>query len=294
MKKKTIIIPLPSYDFDPTEVAVPWKIFKDAGLSVEFATVDGQRGYADPIMLSGEGLDPWGWIPGIKKIKLVGLFLRADRFGRRAYRELENDPHFLHPKRYEDLSVDDYDGMVLPGGHAPLMKQYLEDRILQGFVADFFDAHDGTKNPKTVGAICHGVLLVSRSISKKTGKSVLYGRKTTALTWAFERSAWMLTRFYARFWDSSYYRTYRESQGEPRGYWSVEHEIKRSLEQDDDFLNVPKDADHYRMKTSGMKRDRLTDSRPAWVVRDRNYISARWPGDVHTFAKAMLSIVNEM
>ena len=29
---------------------------------------------------------------------------------------------------------------------------------------------------------------------------------------------------------------------------------------------------------------RVGDSRPAWVVRDGNYVSARWPGDVHTFA----------
>ena len=24
---------------------------------------------------------------------------------------------------------------------------------------------------------------------------------------------------------------------------------------------------------------------PAWVVRDGNYVSARWPGDVFTFAQ---------
>ena len=29
----------------------------------------------------------------------------------------------------------------------------------------------------------------------------------------------------------------------------------------------------------------MDDARPAFVVQDRNYISARWPGDVHTFAK---------
>ena len=82
MKKKTIIIPLPNQDFDPSEVSISWKIICQAGHEVEFATVDGQRGYADPLMISGEGLDPWGWLPGFKKFKLVGLLLRADRFGR--------------------------------------------------------------------------------------------------------------------------------------------------------------------------------------------------------------------
>jgi hypothetical protein len=33
-----------------------------------------------------------------------------------------------------------------------------------------------------------------------------------------------------------------------------------------------------------MVRDTATDSRPAFVVDDGNYVSARWPGDTHTFA----------
>jgi putative intracellular protease/amidase len=69
-----------------------------------------------------------GWIPCLKKIKLIGLFLRANRFGRHAYQEIERDSHFLNPKRYDALTVEQYDGMILPGGHAPLMKQYLEDK----------------------------------------------------------------------------------------------------------------------------------------------------------------------
>jgi hypothetical protein len=28
----------------------------------------------------------------------------------------------------------------------------------------------------------------------------------------------------------------------------------------------------------------MDDERPAFVVEDGRYISARWPGDVHTFA----------
>ena len=76
MKTMKIIMPVSGNDFDPTEVAVSWQIVRAAGYDVEFATCDGKRGYADPMMMSGEGLDPWGWIPGIKKIKLLGLLLR--------------------------------------------------------------------------------------------------------------------------------------------------------------------------------------------------------------------------
>ena len=41
------------------------------------------------------------------------------------------------------------------------------------------------------------------------------------------------------------------------------------------------------MKTAGLARDTATDARPAFVVDDGDYVSARWPGDIHTFAKAL-------
>ncbi len=293
MKPLKIIIPIPNQDFDPSEVALPWQIIRAAGHTVEFATPDGKRAYADPIMISGEGLDPWGWIPGLKKIRLIGLFLRADRFGRRAYDLMQQDPLFLQPKDYSALRVEDYDAMVLPGGHAQRVKTYLENSILQSFVADFFDAKDGAGQHKPVAAVCHGVVLAARATSKASGKSVLHGRKTTALTWQLENSVWSLTKYLARFWDPDYYRTYRESKTDPFGYWGVEQEIKRALASDSDFLDVPKNADHHFLKASGLVRDRIDDSRPAWVVRDGNYLSARWPGDVHTWAQQFVAMLSE-
>lgn len=283
MRTLTILIPLPHNDFDPTEAAVPWKILRDAGHTVHFATPDGRRSFADPMMLSGEGLDPWGWMPGLNKLRLIGLMLRADRHGRAAYRAMEQDAHFLHPKRYDALRVEDYDGLLLPGGHAQGVKACLENETLQRFVADYFDHTDAHGRHKPVAAVCHGVVLAARSLSRITGKSVLHGRKTTALTWKLEKSAWDLTRFLARFWDPHYYRTYREAGGEPAGYRGVEQEIKRALASDADFLDVPRDAAHHFLKTSGLMRDRIDDDRAAWVVRDGNYVSARWPGDVHTW-----------
>ncbi|HEX7643413.1 MAG TPA: type 1 glutamine amidotransferase domain-containing protein [Burkholderiaceae bacterium] len=284
---RTILIPIPNHDFDPSEVAVPWKILRNAGHRVLFATPDGRQGFPDPIMLSGVGLDPWGWIPGLKKLRVIGLMLRADANARAAYGELERDGDFRAPKPYAALRVDDYDALLLPGGHAKKVRPYLEDATLQAFVADFFDSG------KPVAAVCHGVVLAARSISKTTGKSVLYGRKTTALTWKLEKSAWDLTRFLARFWDPDYYRTYRESKSEPAGYWGVEQEIKRALASPADFLDVPADAPDHFKKTSGMVRDTLNDSRPAWTVRDGHYLSARWPGDVHTFAQQFAAMLAE-
>lgn len=53
-----ILFPLPSRDFDPTEVGVTWRVLTAAGHGVSFATPDGKAGAADPIMITGRGLDP--------------------------------------------------------------------------------------------------------------------------------------------------------------------------------------------------------------------------------------------
>jgi putative intracellular protease/amidase len=283
-----VLILLPQRDFDPSEAAVTWQILSDEGHRVAFATPDGAPASADPLMLGGDGLDVWARIPVLRKIKLLGLLLRANADARRAYARMQQNPAFLHPLRYSDLRLTEYDGLVLPGGHwARGMRQYLEDPILQRFVAEFFDAD------KPVAAICHGVVLAARSISPRTGKSVLSGRKTTALTWALEKAAWSTMKFFGRVWDPGYYRTYIESSAEPPGYRSVQAEVTRALASPADFCDVPQQAPHHFRKASGLFRDSGADLRPAWVVRDGCYVSARWPGDVHAFAKAFAAVLAE-
>jgi putative intracellular protease/amidase len=282
-----LVMPIPSRDFDPSEVAAAWRILCEAGHSMAFATPDGRRGTADPMMISGEGLDVWGWIPGLRKVRVFGLLLRAGREARAAYRRLERDEAFLHPRSYADLRSGDFDGLVLPGGHhAAGMRAYLESDILQRFVAEFFETE------KPVAAICHGVVLAARSRSMRTGKSVLYGRKTTALTWQLERMGWQAGRI-LRFWEPNYYRTYVEGKDEPSGYCSVQAEVTRALAGAGDFLDVPRSDPDYVRKTGGMMRDSDADSRPAWVVRDGNYVSARWPGDVHSFGHTFARVLAE-
>ena len=72
---------------------------------------------------------------------------------------------------------------------------------------------------------------------------------------------------------------------------SVQAEVTRALAHPDDFLDVPKTSPDFRLKTSGLYRDSLDDSRPAFTVQDGNYVSARWPGDVHTFAKTFAALL---
>jgi putative intracellular protease/amidase len=237
------------------------------------------------MMLTGKGLDLWGAIPLLRNLPLIGLLMRANRDARRAYAEMIIDPNYVAPQRWDAIDPAAFDALLLPGGHrARGMRDYLESEILQRLVASFFDEQ------KPVAAICHGVLLAARSISRRTGRSVLWGYRTTALTWAFESSAWSVARI-TRFWDPNYYRTYLEQNGQPKGFMSVQQEVTRALARPEDFRDVPKEDPAYRRKTSGLERDSIDNETPAFVVRDRNYVSARWPGDARTFAKTFAGML---
>jgi putative intracellular protease/amidase len=274
----TILIPIPDRDFDPTEVAVSWRVLTRDGHRVVFATEGGAPGVADDIMVTGRGLDIWSALPVVDAIPLLGLMLRANRDGRSAYRDMLRSAEFQHPATWALATLDGIDALLLPGGHrARGMRSFIDSEILQRLVVDAF------ARGVIVAAICHGVLLAARSVDPATGRSVLYGRKTTALTWAMERLAWRLTRI-TRFWDRDYYRTYSEEPGQPDGYMSVQSEVTRALKDPTDFRDVGPQTPHRLLKSSGMVRDTATDSRPAFVVDDSDYVSARWPGDTHTFA----------
>ncbi len=247
----SILMPLPAEGFDPTESAIPWKVLSKEGKEVRFATPGGLPGIADPIMVTGKGLG------------LLSALLRANQDARQAYARMTADAKFQKPLQWEDLRASDFSALILPGGHAPGMREYLESTVLQNLVADFFRAG------KPIGAICHGVVLACRSVDAKTGKSVLYGRKTTALLKSQEMAAWMLTRV----WMGSYYRTYPTP---------VEDEVRASLQ----------DPAHFLLGPTPMKRDTEANTAGSFTVSDGSYVSARWPGDAHKFTHDFLKILS--
>jgi protease I len=202
----TILMPLPSKDFDPTESGVPWRVLSDRRHRVVFATPDGRLGDADPRMVTGEGLG------------ILARVLMADQNGRSAYAAMAQSAEFRNPIAYDAIAETALDALLLPGGHAQGMRPYLESSRLQSTVTAFFARR------KPVGAICHGVLLAARSLVADA--SVLRGRKTTTLTKLMELGAWALTCSYL----GDYYRTYRTT---------VEDEVRTALAQGDDFLRGP-------------------------------------------------------
>lgn len=256
MDLKDILMPLPSRDFDPSESAIPWQILLKAGRRIVFATPNGKRSQCDLRMLDGRGLGP------------LASLLAAQPVAREAYAAMEKSSEFNSPLSWESINVDDFAGIILPGGHAKGMKEYLESPILQNRVSQFFERQ------WPVAAICHGVVLAARSpvtTRPLPFKSVLWGRKTTSLLAYQELSAWALTCL----WLKDYYRTYPIT---------VEAEVKSVLKQsENDFIKGP----------LALTRDSLNDLSAGFVVRDQNYLSARWPGDAHRLAFSFLEILND-
>lgn len=245
-----VLIPTSTVDFDPTEVAVPWQILFDGGQDICFATDSGMPGTADQRMINGKGL-------GIFKSLLV-----AQKPAIETYHFMLQNKAFKKPIHYEDIKVEDFDALLLPGGHAKGTIPYLESETLQRAVAGFFAAD------KPVAAICHGVIVACRARDAATGKSPLFGRKTTALLKRQEMLAYQITRLYL----GDYYRTYPQT---------VEDEVTANLKSPDDFFTGP----------IPVLRDNPANLSRGFTVRDGNYLSARWPGDAHRFATEFLQML---
>jgi putative intracellular protease/amidase len=233
-----VLLPLPDQDFDVTEVAVPWRILTDAGHEVVFATERGGTApQADPLLLTG----------------VVFGRLGAEAEPKAFYRELLDSPAYRAPVAWGSVVPEEFDGLVLPGGHAPGMRQYLGSVELQQVVARFWALR------RPVGAICHGVLVLARA-------GVLAGRRTTCLPKYMERAAYFSTAWLR----GRYYRTYPAY---------VQDEV------------VASGAVFERGPVELSRRGTATDDGPAFVVRDGDYVSARWPGDAYLFARTFAGML---
>jgi protease I len=234
-------------------------VLTEAGHVCVFATPDARPAQADQRMLRGNDLG------------LLAPMLRAQSNAVADHDRMAQSTGYCTPLAWSDVAsgveAGIFDAVLLPGGHAPGMREYLESTLLQSAVAAFF------QRDLPVAAICHGTVLAARSRVTRgdnAGRSVLYGRRTTGLTRQLEMLAWRLTRH--RLGD--YYRTYPQT---------VQGEVTAALRSPLDFLTG----------TPALLRDSDRLQRVGFTVRDGRYLSARWPGDAHRFAHELAAMLAE-
>lgn len=240
-----ILIPLPDHDFDTTEAATPWRYLTQAGHQVVFATERGAVAACDPRLLEGVIFGQLGAAPDACA----------------AYQDMIAADSFRQPIGWDAIVPSDYAGYLLPGGHAPRMRQYLGSPLLQQKMAACFAL------ARPLAAVCHGVLVLARARRADEPKcSVLDGYRSTCLPAYMERLAFWLTAWKL----GRYYRTYPDY---------VEAEVRAALARPEDFVRGP--ITLFSKSTS--ERDH-----GGFVCVDRHYLSARWPGDVHLLARRWL------
>ncbi|TCK26765.1 type 1 glutamine amidotransferase domain-containing protein [Pseudonocardia endophytica] len=136
------------------ELAAPHKIFVDAGHTVDFASPGGvlqplDKHSADPA-IAGE--DCGQYVEHAEKaLAAFGPLLRLS-----------------------DVALDDYDAIVLPGGHGPVVDLF-EDRDLGRLLLGADDAG------KLIGAVCHGPAALLSAVDD-AGEWRFAGRRLTAFT----------------------------------------------------------------------------------------------------------------
>jgi putative intracellular protease/amidase len=145
------------------------------------------------------------------------------------------------------------------------MRQYLGSPVLREQVARFWALG------RPVGAICHGVLVLART-RDAGGRSVLAARRTTCLPKYMERTAYLATGWRL----GRYYRTYPAY---------VQDEVRAALDEPD--------TQFQRGPITLTSRGTAADDSAAFVVRDGNYLSARWPGDAYLFGRRFLELLEE-
>ncbi|MFE3138213.1 type 1 glutamine amidotransferase domain-containing protein [Streptomyces scopuliridis] len=143
------------------EVAASHKVLREAGAEIDFATPGGVRPTVDPISLDERG--------GVAE---------ADGKEFRAYLDAI-EGQLAHPRTLADVSVDDYDALYIPGGHAP-MADLAKDPALGRLLSA------ANARGRIVAALCHGPAALL-SATEADGRFTFAGRSLTSFTDEEER-----------------------------------------------------------------------------------------------------------
>ena len=250
-----VLFPLPDRDFDVTEVAVPWKLLREAGHEVVFATEAGATPACDPLLLTGVVFGKLGARP-----EPIAF-----------YREIEQAPEFVAPRRVERRATPTSSTRCSsPAATRPACASTSAARTCSA-LDRARSSRPTSRSPRSVTA-CSS----PRARSAPTAESVLHGVRTTCLPKYMERAA-----YFSTFWRRGrYYRTYPAY---------VEDEVRAALAQPERLRARPAgavEARHARRRHARVRRR----GRPLRVgalarrrVPDREEadraLAGRWPRD---------------
>ena len=280
-RQPRVLIPMADYGHDPTEVAVPYRVFVESGFSVDFATESGSKApECDSMMLRG----------------LTGALLGADASGKSAHDTtlLSSTSSYHTPLKWTDIDVTAYDLVFLPGGHEKGVRQLIDSSAVHDLLRKFFPLTDrSSSDTKVVAAICHGVQALAFTSSPESPlespllpggtagqlcersagyRSIIHDATTTALPGFMETSITTATRLFL----GDYYKTY--GHGSP----TVEDYVKHGLD----------DPDAQFDAGPGVLTGKMNQP---FVVEDAKYryVSGRFPPDAQAVAKRAVELVNE-
>jgi protease I len=237
-----VLVLLPDQDVDPTEVGVPFHVLTKAGHQVSFATQSGERALCDQMTLTGQGLP------------CVLQFLKCRPDHAEIYRLMTTSAAFAATMTWDEVVPTDYDALLLPGGHGPGMRAFIDSAKVHTICVSFF------ARKAVVAAICHGVMALARAHTL-SGLSVLHGYTTTGLSNTQERLAIALTKPVL----GDHYQTYETT---------VQNDVTQALAKPSDFKAGPLLTSYGSEATPNL----------GFINIDRHYLSARWPGDAWRFA----------
>lgn len=146
-------------DMDPTgvwleELTTPYYALSDAGLDVDVFTIAGGKVPVDPRSLAGDG-----------DVEVSVKRYRDDT---------EVQALFADTPSVDDVVVDHYDAVFLPGGHGTMFDYPLSAR-LKTIVEQMLSTD------KIMASVCHGPAGLTTAVSAG-GKSLLSGRRVTGFT----------------------------------------------------------------------------------------------------------------
>jgi putative intracellular protease/amidase len=238
---KRVLMVLPDEGFDPTEAAAPFLILRAQGHSVVLATETGAPPRADPLVVNGY---------------MLGL-LGAKGANLAAYRAMEASPEAspTRPIKWSDADPAAFDALILPGGHAPEMVAYLSSPVVHDIARAF------VAGGKPVGAICHGVLVLTRAgLGKEFGLEV-----TTVHSWMETIAHYLTYPFYGGYHLSTTGGNYTQREVERSGVKSFASGPTNPLH----TLYLSTEHDHSR----------------SFTVKHGNILTARFFGDAWAFGE---------